>query len=137
MYKYNCIVNRIIDGDTIVIDIDLGFNIWIKSEPVRLYGVDAPEIRTRNTEEKLFGKYAAEYVENLLKPGCSYIFISKEFSTGKYGRILGDFYIENELLTNILLNNNVVANYKEGKEKYITEKEHLDNRKILIAKGEI
>jgi micrococcal nuclease len=137
MYEYNCIINRIIDGDTVVVDIDLGFGIWIKSESIRLHGVDAPEIRTKDAEEKVFGKYAKDYVEKLLQPGMPYTFISKQFSTGKYGRILGDFYIGDELLTSILLKNHVVAVYREGELKYITEQEHLDNRDILVKEGKV
>ena len=52
MYEYRCKVLKVIDGDTVDVDIDLGFNTWIKNERVRLMGIDTPESRTRNKIEK-------------------------------------------------------------------------------------
>ena len=58
MYEYECTIRKIVDGDTIDVDINLGFNTWINNERVRLYGIDTPESRTRDLEEKKFGLYA-------------------------------------------------------------------------------
>lgn len=69
MYNYKAIVKRIIDGDSIVLDIDLGFNMWMKNQSVRLYGIDTPEIRTKNAIEKKAGMMAKEFVENKIKSG--------------------------------------------------------------------
>jgi micrococcal nuclease len=55
MYEYNVKVVRVIDGDTIDVDIDLGFNIVLKKQRIRLYGIDTPESRTRDKEEKVRG----------------------------------------------------------------------------------
>ena len=52
MYKYRCKLKKVVDGDTVDIDIDLGFEVWLKNQRVRLYGVDTPESRTRDKEEK-------------------------------------------------------------------------------------
>ena len=52
MYEYRCKVVRVIDGDTVDVDIDLGFGVWLHKERVRLYGIDTPESRTRDLEEK-------------------------------------------------------------------------------------
>ena len=55
MYEYRCEVVKIIDGDTIRVDVDMGFGIWSRNETVRLYGIDTPESRTRDLEEKKYG----------------------------------------------------------------------------------
>ena len=55
MYEYKCKVVKIIDGDTVDVDIDLGFGIWVHKERIRLFGIDTPESRTRDLEEKHFG----------------------------------------------------------------------------------
>ena len=52
MHEYNCTIRRVVDGDTVDVDIDLGFGIWVHNERVRLYGIDTPESRTRDLEEK-------------------------------------------------------------------------------------
>ena len=55
MYQYKAVLVRVIDGDTIDVDIDLGFDVWLKKQRVRLAGIDAPESRTRNKAEKVLG----------------------------------------------------------------------------------
>ena len=55
MYEYRAKIVRIIDGDTVDVDIDLGFGIWMKNERVRIMGIDTPESRTRDKVEKKFG----------------------------------------------------------------------------------
>ena len=63
MYQYRCQILRVVDGDTVDIDIDLGFGVWMRKQRVRLYGVDTPESRTRDLEEKKFGMMAKKYVK--------------------------------------------------------------------------
>ena len=92
MYEYRCVIVRIVDGDTVDVDIDLGFGVWLKNERVRIAGIDAPETRTRDLEEKRFGLEAAARAEELLPVGSKQILNSKDFK-GKFGRILGDFKI--------------------------------------------
>lgn len=91
MYTYQCVIERVIDGDTVVVDIDLGFDVWLKGESVRLSGIDAPEVRTRDLDEKKRGLAAKEFLERLLPAGSKQTLISESFSRGKYGRIVGDF----------------------------------------------
>jgi micrococcal nuclease len=55
MYHYKAKLVRVIDGDTIDVDIDLGFDVWLKRQRIRLAGIDAPESRTRNKAEKVLG----------------------------------------------------------------------------------
>ncbi len=54
MYEYRTKVSRVVDGDTVDVDIDLGFGVWMKKERIRLLGIDTPESRTRDKEEKKY-----------------------------------------------------------------------------------
>ena len=56
MHEYKVEVLRVVDGDTVDVDIDLGFSTWLKKQRIRLYGIDTPESRTRDLEEKKYGK---------------------------------------------------------------------------------
>jgi micrococcal nuclease len=91
LYHYRAKVKRIIDGDTIVLDIDLGFHTIIADEPVRLTGINAPETRTKDLEEKNLGKLSKERLEELC-PVDSYVFIRTEKAKEKFGRYLGTIY---------------------------------------------
>ena len=66
MHEYNCTIRRVVDGDTVDVDIDLGFDTWIHNERVRLYGIDTPESRTRDLEEKKAGLFAKKVVLHYL-----------------------------------------------------------------------
>lgn len=110
MYEYRCIVKKVVDGDTVDIDIDLGFGVWLNDQRVRLIGIDAPETRTRDLEEKEEGYKAKRFVESFLGEGTEQILISKEFK-GKFGRILGDFKINDRTLTQRLLEEGLVEVY--------------------------
>ena len=72
MYEYKCKIVKIIDGDTVDVDIDLGFGVWLHKERIRLYGIDTPESRTRDLEEKKYGLKAKEMVETFKFIGESY-----------------------------------------------------------------
>ena len=69
MYEYRCKILRVVDGDTVDVDIDLGFGIIMSNERVRIHGIDAPESRTRDLVEKKFGLAAKERVLELLPEG--------------------------------------------------------------------
>tara|TARA_R100000655_G_scaffold77938_1_gene117315 strand:- start:35874 stop:36281 length:408 start_codon:yes stop_codon:yes gene_type:complete len=89
-FVYNCSLVRVIDGDTIDVDIDLGFGVWLKKQRVRLAGIDTPESRTRNLKEKALGLKAKDRLIEL----CTGAFKVKSLGKGKYGRILGIPYTE-------------------------------------------
>lgn len=94
MYKFNCIVKRIVDGDTIDVDIDLGFDVWLNNQRIRLSDIDAPETRTRDLTEKQKGLESKEFVEKILEVGSKQILITTEYNpNGKYGRIIGTFEV--------------------------------------------
>tara|TARA_R100000149_G_C5872301_1_gene136193 strand:+ start:1536 stop:1901 length:366 start_codon:yes stop_codon:yes gene_type:complete len=84
-FVYNCNLVKVIDGDTIDVDIDLGFNVWLKKQRVRLAGIDTPESRTRNLAEKALGLKAKERLQQL----CGETLKVKSLGKGKYGRIIG------------------------------------------------
>lgn len=93
MYEYHCIIKRVVDGDTVDVDIDLGFDMWIKNQRIRIQDIDAPEIRTRDLEEKAEGYKSMEFVQSLLPVGSKQTLISKEYNRGKYGRVIGTFKV--------------------------------------------
>ena len=95
MYIYRAIVNKVYDGDTITVDIDLGFNIWKKNESIRLLGIDAPEIRGEEREQGLISK---KFLSHLVLHKEVEIRTHKD-SKGKYGRYLA-IIIVNELNVN-------------------------------------
>ena len=96
MYEYSCRIVRVVDGDTVDIDIDLGFDLWLKKQRIRLYGVDTPESRTRDLEEKKYGFAAKTFVENHLPVGSKQTLRTKLDDRGKFGRILGEFLLSTQ-----------------------------------------
>ena len=94
MYEYKATIIKIVDGDTVDVDIDLGFDIWRRNERIRLHGCDTPECRTRNKKEKAHGLLAKEYVQKALVVGRTYALTTKE--KGKFGRWLGTIWELNE-----------------------------------------
>lgn len=142
MHEYRCTIKRVVDGDTVNIDIDLGFGIWVHNERVRLYGIDTPESRTRDLEEKKAGIYAKQCVETFLPVGSTQTLKTYKDKVGKYGRILGEFVIydpEQDRQTTIneyMIRNKIGVAYF-GKSKDDIKQEQLDNRKFLYESGKI
>ena len=97
MYEYRVIIDRWVDGDTVDVDIDLGFGVWLKDQRVRLYGINTPESRTRDLEEKKLGLAAKDYCVNFCPEGETAILKTKTYDAkGKYGRILGEIWSDKE-----------------------------------------
>tara|TARA_R110002020_G_C16240847_1_gene769099 strand:- start:113 stop:457 length:345 start_codon:yes stop_codon:yes gene_type:complete len=90
-YVYNAKLLRVIDGDTVDALIDLGFDTWVKKR-IRLYGIDTPETRTRDKEEKKKGLAAKARLKEILA-ACNDEFILSSHGLGKYGRCLGELFI--------------------------------------------
>ena len=88
MYEYKAKLLRVIDGDTIDCVIDLGFNVRLK-ERIRFKGIDTPEIRTKDLEEKELGFAAKKRVEEAFRHSDEFTIITEIDKKGKYGRILG------------------------------------------------
>lgn len=91
MYKYRVDVTRVVDGDTVDVDIDLGFGMVYKKQRVRLYGIDTPESRTRDLEEKKYGKAAKKFLKETLENAGTVMLLSHD--KGKFGRILGELFV--------------------------------------------
>ena len=105
MFEYSAKVVRIIDGDTIEVNIDLGFSTIIHKEKVRLLGIDTPELRSKDPEEKARAQEAKKFVQNLLPVGTDVIIRTQKDKKGKYGRYLADVWHEGIHLTTVLKEN--------------------------------
>ena len=137
MYEYKAKVVKIVDGDTVDVDIDLGFGVTLKDERVRIMGIDTPESRTSDKVEKVFGLAAKERVKQLIeKDTVLKTFAAKdgEDMKGKFGRILGDFIIGDKMLTEILIEEGHAVKYF-GQNKADIERGHISNRHKLMNEG--
>jgi len=140
MYEYRCKVIRVIDGDTVDVDIDLGFDIMLRDERVRIMGIDTPESRTRDKVEKKFGLASKARLKELIGGKSGPILktqINKkgEDMRGKFGRILGDFVTDDgRMVTEILVEEGHAVAYFGGSKEEIQDK-HMANRKKLIREG--
>ena len=111
-FVYNCELDRVVDGDTIDIHLDLGFGVWLRKQRVRLHGIDTPESRTRDLAEKALGLKAKERLKEL----CIGSFKIKSLGKGKYGRILGIPYTDkSEDICQILIKEGHAVEYFGGK----------------------
>jgi len=134
-YKYNVKIKKVVDGDTVDIDIDLGFGVWLHKERVRIMGIDTPESRTRDKVEKLFGLAAKEALKSLLPIGSMQVLVIGEYDAkGKFGRILGDFVIGDSWVTDILIEQGHCVAYFGGSKEEIQIK-HEANRQKLLREG--
>ena len=134
MYEYSCKVKRVVDGDTIDVVLDLGFDILHKCR-VRLYGIDTPESRTRNLDEKARGKMASAFLSEAINTGKQVVIQTKlKDSKGKYGRVLGDVVVDDVNINQQMVDKHLAVKYF-GQSKEDVESEHLKNRQILIDNG--
>jgi micrococcal nuclease len=111
-FVYNAILERVVDGDTIDVTLDLGFSVKLHKQRIRLAGIDTPESRTRNLEEKALGKKASARLSEL----CVGSFKIKSLGKGKYGRILAIPYTEDsEDICEMLITEGHAVEYWGGK----------------------
>jgi len=138
MYEYRVKVLKIVDGDTVDVDIELGFGVILADERVRIMGIDTPESRTSDDVEKLFGIAAKNRLKELLGEVAilrTQINKDGEDMKGKFGRILGDFVTEDDrMVTDILIAEGHCVPYFGGSKEEIQEK-HMVNRKKLLREG--
>tara|TARA_R110000851_G_scaffold106449_12_gene225621 strand:+ start:4157 stop:4612 length:456 start_codon:yes stop_codon:yes gene_type:complete len=138
MYEYRCKVNKVIDGDTVDVDIDLGFGIILTDERVRIMGIDTPESRTRDKIEKLFGLASKKRLKELLSKQCvlkTEINKNGEDMKGKFGRVLGDFVAsDGRMITDILIKEGYAVPY-HGQSKNDIRDAHMTNRIKLLSEG--
>ena len=134
MYEYKCEVTRVVDGDKIDCVLELGFSILHKCR-VRLYGIDTPESRTRDLDEKARGKLASKFLEDSINNGKQVILRSElKDSKGKYGRVLGSIVVDDLDINQAMVAQNLAVKYF-GQSKADVEAEHMLNRQKLIDSG--
>ncbi len=138
MYTYKADVIKIIDGDTIDVNIHLGFNVILYKQRIRLMGIDTPESRTRNLEEKERGLLSKAYVENKCPVGSTIMIESLD--RGKFGRILGNIWEAGQVADpDTSINKRMIADgfavEYYGGSKDDLEAAHMKNKQILIEKG--
>ena len=120
MYEYKAIVRRVVDGDTVDVTLDLGFDILYNNR-IRLHGIDAPESRTSDQEEKERGLAAKDRVKELCPVGSTVMIKTTKDGRGKFGRILGEILITGnepnqfESVNKILLKEGHAVKYFGGK----------------------
>ena len=138
MYEYRAKVIKVIDGDTVDVDIDLGFGISLNNERVRIMGIDTPESRTRDKVEKKFGLASKARLKELLgKTTVLKTQINKkgEDMKGKFGRVLGDFVTESgKMVTEVMIKEGHCVPYFGGSKEDV-QAQHMKNRKRLIKEG--
>lgn len=138
MYEYRVNIKRVVDGDTVDVDIDLGFGVWLRGERVRLYGIDTPESRTRDKVEKKYGLLAKDFLKyNLRSKEGTIVLKTHKDGKGKIGRILGEFiriendghpvYEERINLNQLMIEQHHAVAY-HGQSKEEIEEQHIVNR---------
>ena len=135
MYEYRCKVVKIIDGDTVDVDIDLGFGVWLHKERIRLYGIDTPESRTRDLEEKKYGNAAKKFLTGMLDDEAGILLKTQKDAEGKFGRILGELwrttnYADQSINDYLVEKHHAVSYYGQSKDEI--EAAHLKNRELVI-----
>ena len=118
LYHYRATVVRVVDGDTVDVMLELGFNVSLK-ERVRLYGINAPESRTRDKLEKVKGLAAKDFVVDWTEDHADEIVIVTRIDKrGKYGRVLGTIMTESgENLNELMIKEGHAVEYFGGKRK--------------------
>ena len=130
MHEYKCRMVRVVDGDTVDVDIDLGFGVWMLKQRIRMYGIDTPESRTRDLEEKKYGLAAKDFLVKWTNAGELTLRTFKD-DRGKFGRILGELWWGGKQNINQLLVDNHHAVRYYGQSKDDIAEEHLKNREKL------
>ena len=134
MYEYSCTVERVVDGDTVDVVLNLGFDILYKCR-VRLYGIDTPESRTRNLDEKARGKMAGAFLKEAIDNGTKVVIQTKlKDSRGKFGRVLGNVVVDGININQLMIDHYHAAAYF-GQSKEAIEAVHDANRTRLIELG--
>ena len=151
--EFHVSITKIVDGDTVDVDIDLGFSTVLKKQRVRLMGIDTPESRTRDKVEKLFGKASKKHLTHLLSEG-DITLVSHD--KGKFGRILGELFVSHvesdedwmdeseghqtfESTSRVSVNQQMILDHHAveytGENKDTTTERHMEHRKLLMEKG--
>ena len=138
MYEYSCQVKRVVDGDTMDVVLDLGFDILHKCR-VRLSGIDTPESRTRNLDEKARGKLSKAFLQECIKGRKVVLKTKLKDSRGKFGRVIAEVWAELEEgslrnINDLMIKERHAVKYN-AENKALVYDAHMANRAILIEKG--
>ena len=133
MFEYKCKLLRVIDGDTIDVDIDLGFGVWLQKQRIRLYGIDTPESRTSDDTEKIYGNAAKNFLIKWTGAGELTIKTHKD-AKGKFGRILGEIWTFDTNINEKMIENHHAVKY-HGQSKEDIAEEHIKNRELVKLNG--
>ncbi len=135
MYEYRCKVVKIVDGDTVDVDIDLGFGVWLKKERIRMFGIDTPESRTRALDHKNYGLMAKDYITKLLDDEGGIVLKTRKDAEGKYGRILGELWRTTDFadtsINDLMIKNHHAVSY-HGQSKEDIAEQHIKNRDLVV-----
>ena len=133
VYKIAKVV-RVVDGDTLDVIFDLGFDVMLKQR-IRMFGIDTPESRTRDKVEKKFGLASKKYLKDNIAIAKDVVCKTHvRDARGKFGRVLGEIWCDGTNMNKQMIEENMaVAYYGDNKDKL--EKQHIKNREILVEKG--
>ena len=107
MFEYRAFVRRVYDGDTITVDIDLGFDVLMKNQKIRLLGINAPEIRGENRQAGLVSR---DFLREKIS-GKWVVLKTKKDKKGKYGRWLGEVFLEEKNINDLMLSEGMAKKY--------------------------
>ena len=129
MYEYKCKMVKVVDGDTIDVDIDLGFGVWMRNQRIRMHGIDTPESRTRDLEEKKYGLAAKDFLIKWTNAGGLTLKTHKD-DRGKFGRILGEIWCFDTNVNEKMIEEHHAVRYM-GQSKEDIAEEHIKNRSFV------
>jgi len=144
-YLYKATVVRCVDGDSVIFDIDCGFDIQLRAQSVRLYGIDTAETRGGTDELKALGNLAKDYVSQMIPEGSEVLLKTHLDGRGKFGRILAEVFMpeapdtegyQPRSLNDILLDELLAVPY-HGQSKEDIINQHLINVQHHRAEGRI
>jgi len=138
MYEYKCKVKRVVDGDTMDVILDLGFDV-LHSVRVRLSAIDTPESRTRDLDEKARGKLSKAYLKESIKGRKVVLKTKLKDSRGKFGRVIAEVWVEFEKgsmrnINELMIKECHAVKYN-AENKALVHDAHMANRDTLIEKG--
>lgn len=141
MYEYKCVIVGHIDGDTIDVDIDLGFDVFLKDVRFRLTGIDTPEKFTNDAEERVFGMASSKRLSELLPVGATVVVKSGVNKSGKnikekWNKWLGEFFVNDVSINKQMIEEGYAVAYF-GQNKADLEMAHLSNRQKLLYEGKV
>ncbi len=135
MYEYKATVKRVIDGDSLVLDIDLGFYMFMNETKIRLYGLDTPEMNSEDPLLRLQAVLATRYLYDNLPVGSKVTIKTILDKREKYGRLLATIITQDGFNVNDgLLENKLAINYKNlTRDEQIAK--HYENQQYLVERG--